>query len=322
LLIFGKYNGTGSFGDAVVLNGNNLSLNNDADTVTLVDSSATVLAQASYSGNLANADQSIVRETDLSGSANFVRHALAPNAGGRRMSPGYCQSGSAFPDCTTIVEPPPTDTDTSDGEVSETVDPGDTVNETVETVDPGDTVDTEVGPSCGPLATAADLVLNEALLDPPSSLDANGDGTADTTQDEFVEILNVGSGPVRLLGLKIADATSDRYTFGEVCLGVNEAVVVFGKGAKHFSAAGVVDLDAATHTLSLNNAGETVVLRYSAAPADLIASHVFAEAADQSWTRSPDKTGAFVKHLTVTPGVAATPGGCVGGGFFPTCLGQ
>lgn len=318
LLIFGKYAGTGSFGDAIVLSGNNISLNNDADTVTLLDAGATVLAQASYSGNLANADQSIVRETDLSGSANFVRHSLAANAGGRRMSPGTCQNGNAFPDCTSIVEPPPTDTDTSDSETSETVDPGDTVNETI---DPGDTADTDVGPSCGPLATAADLVLNEALLDPPGSFDANGDGTADTTQDEFVEIVNIGSGPVRLLGLKIADATSDRYTFGDICLGANEAVVVFGKGAKHFSAAGIVDLDTATHTLSLNNAGETVVLRYSTAVADVLATHVFAEAADQSWTRSPDKSGGFVKHLTVTPGVAATPGGCVGGGLMPSCLG-
>lgn len=311
LLIFGKYAGTGSFGDAIVLSGNNLSLNNDADTVTLLDAASAVLSQATYTGNLANADQAIVRETDLSGSAAFVRHTLAANAGGRRMSPGFCQSGNQFPDCTIVVEP--TDvTDISDGEVAETVDPGDATNDVEASVD--------VGPGCGPLATAADLILNEALLDPPSGFDANGDGTADTTQDEFVEIVNAGIGPVRLFGLKVADLERDRYTFGEVCLGVNEAVVVFGKGAKLFGASGVTELDNVLHTLSLNNTSETILLRYSSAPADVLVTQALAEAADQSWTRSPDISGGFVKHKTATPAVPATPGACVSGAVFPGCI--
>lgn len=321
LLIFGKYNGTGSFGDAIALSGNGLSLNNDADTVTLVDSNATVLAQASYSGNLANADQSIVRETDLSGSANFVRHSLAQNAGGRRMSPGFCQGGSAFPDCTTIVEPPPTDTDTSDSETSETVDPGDTVTETV---DPGDTADTDVGPSCGPLAASGDLVINEVMAR-PNNIDWNGDGTADNNDDEFVEIVSTASGPVRLDGLKLADLQGDRYTFPVLCLEPGEAVVVFGRGAKVFTASGVVDLDVALHRLQLNDtasAGSTtadqVFLRDG--QGQTLSTVTFGTStAGASWALVPDLTGTLSVH-PIIEALRASPGRCTSGELFPTCI--
>lgn len=321
LLIFGKYNGTGSFGDAIVLNGNNLSLNNDADTVTLVDASSTVLAQASYSGNLANADQSIVRETDLSGSANFVRHSLAANAGGRRMSPGFCQSGSAFPDCASIVEPPPTDTDTSDSEVAETVDPGDTINETVDT---SDTAETDVGPSCGPLATSADLVVNEVMAR-PNSIDWNGDGTADNNDDEFVEIVSIASGPVRLDGLKIADIQGDRYTFPILCLGPNEAVVVFGRGAKVFTASGVVDVDAALHRLQLNDtasAGSTTADQVFVrdGQGQVLATISFGTStAGASWALVPDLTGTLALHPAIDA-LRGSPGRCTSGEPFPLCI--
>ncbi|HRE90175.1 MAG TPA: lamin tail domain-containing protein [Myxococcota bacterium] len=317
LLIFGKYNGTGSFGDAVVLNGNNLSLNNDADTVTLVDSTATVLAQASYSGNLANADQSIVRETDLSGSANFVRHALAPNAGGRRMSPGFCQSGSAFPDCSAIVEPPPSDTDTSDGEVSETVDPTDTT-------DTVDTVETDIGPSCGPLATAADLVLNEVMAR-PNNIDWNGDGTADNNDDEFVEIVAKGAGPVRLDGFKVADLQGDRFTFPALCLEPGEAVVVFGKGTKVFTAAGVSQLDSTQHRLQLNDsasAGSSTADQVSLLDpqGQVVLMMAFGTStAGVSWALVPDVTGTQALHPIVGT-MRASPGQCVSGESLPTCL--
>lgn len=321
LLIFGKYAGTGSFGDAIVLSGNNISLNNDADTVTLLDAGATVLAQASYSGNLANADQSIVRETDLSGSANFVRHSLAANAGGRRMSPGTCQNGNAFPDCTSIVEPPPTDTDTSDSETSETVDPGDTVNETI---DPGDTADTDVGPSCGPLAASGDLVINEVMAR-PNNIDWNGDGTADNNDDEFVEIVSTASGPVRLDGLKLADLQGDRYSFPVLCLEPGEAVVVFGRGAKVFTASGVVDVDVALHRLQLNDtasAGSTtadqVFLRDG--QGQTLSTVTFGTStAGASWALVPDLTGTLSVH-PIIEALRASPGRCTSGELFPTCI--
>lgn len=315
LLIFGKYAGTGSFGDAIVLSGNNLSLNNDADTVTLLDAASAVLSQATYTGNLANADQAIVRETDLSGSAAFVRHTLAANAGGRRMSPGFCQSGNQFPDCTIVVEP--TDvTDISDGEVAETVDPGDATNDVEASVD--------VGPGCGPLAVSGDLVINEVMAR-PNNIDWNGDGTADNNDDEFVEIVSIASGPVRLDGLKLADLQSDRYSFPELCLEPGEAVVVFGRGTKVFAASGVVDVDAALHRLQLNDtagAGSTtadqVFLRDGQGQA--LATITFGTStAGASWALVPDLTGALSVHPSIGA-LRASPGHCTSGERFPTCI--
>lgn len=317
LLIFGKYNGTGSFGGAIAIDGNNLSLNNDAETVTLVDASSAVLAQASYSGNLANADQSIVRETDLSGSANFVRHALAANAGGRRMSPGFCQSGSAFPDCTSIVEPPPTDTDTSDSETSETTD-----SDTPDTTEVSDTTETvdDVGPTCGPAPLENELVVNEIMAN-PGMIDWNEDGTGDNTQDEFVEIVSAAVGPVELEGVWISDLVGKKYTFGKLCLQPGEAVVVFGKGAKHFTAAGVVVIDTTTHSLDINNTTETISVR-AVDGTSLNSVSVTSSSAGVSQARLPDLASTIGSHPVLPSGQRGSPGRCFGGELFPLCLGQ
>ena len=323
VLIFGAYAGTGDFGDTIVLNGANISLNNDADTVSILDATSTVLAQATYSGTVANADQSIVRETDLSASAAFVRHSLAPNAGGTRMSPGRCQNGNTFPDCTTVVEPPPGDvSDAETTETTETIDPGDTIAETVgdtETVD-------DVGPTCGPAPVIGDLVINEILMDPPSTFDANEDGTANTSQDEFVEIVNVSPAAVSLQGVRVGDFDNVnnvptlryRITFGALCLQPGEAVVVFGRGAWLYTAAGRVLINATASYMSLNNDSETIVI--SDALDNELARVQVGLANDQSWTRSPDLTGAFVQHKSVVTDVPASPGKCISLQTFPGCF--
>ncbi len=321
VLIFGAYAGTGDFGDTIVLNGANISLNNDADTVSILDAASTVLAQATYSGTVANADQSIVRETDLSASAAFVRHSLAPNAGGTRMSPGRCQNGNTFPDCTTPVEPPPSDvTDAETTETTETIDPGDTIAETVaETI--GDTTETidDVGPTCGPAPVIGDLVINEVMASPGDAIDWNDDGTISTTQDEYVEIISTAVGPVQLMGLKVADLVGDKYTFAAVCLEPGESVVVFGRGAKHFKASGVVQLDTATHNLELNNGSETVFLRFTAE--NVVNSlAIGSSTAGVSFTRSPDVTGAVVAHPTLPSTRRGSPGHCIDGEALPLCL--
>jgi len=332
IVVFGEYKGTGSFPNILTFSAGNLSLNNGGDSVTLRDA-AGVLATVAY-GSEADADQSIVRATDLDATAAFVKHSQAANSGGSKMSPGRCQNGNAFPDCTggaevsevaEIVESDVVENIAEEvsSEVAE-----ETATEVQEEIsldvsDVSDVTETieDVGPTCGPGPVAGDLAINEVLFDPPAGFVSNGDGTAETVQDEFVEIVNNSGGALLLTGVKLGDGdNAARFTFGAVCLGQGEAVVVYGKLAQQFTAAGMVAIDDKTHTLSLNNTTPETV-RLTSASGELLASEFFATVpSDQSSTRSPDVSGAFVNHKTVGAGVAATPGKCLGGVAFPGCL--
>ena len=307
IVVFGRYQGTGSFPGVLTFSGGGLSLNNSDDGVTLRDQAGAVLAQMTY-GSEAEGDQSIVRATDLDPTAPFVRHSLAPSSGGRMMSPGTCQNGHAFPDCA------------GPGEVEAEADVAAETLETVDGGDAGETVD-DVGPTCGPAPVAGDLVINEVLFDPPGTFDANLDGTPNTTQDEFVEIVNASGGALNLLGVKLGDASNAaNYTFGALCLGSHEALVVYGKGAHHFALTGLIVLDALVHSLSLNNTPPETV-RLTGQGGELLASETFTVIpADQSSVRAPDVTGAFVGHTTVVAGAPASPGKCLSGATFPACL--
>ena len=326
LLFFGKYEGTGDFGGAIVLSGNNISLNNDADTVTILDANATVMAQVNYASNIANDDQSIVRVTDLGADTTFVKHTAAPNANGARMSPGFCQNGNAFPDCSSPVEPAPTDT--SETDTSETVDPGDTM---IEVSDATETID-DVGPTCGPAPVAGDLVINEVMAR-PGTVDWNDDAIFATrrVQDEYVEVVSVATGPILMQGLKLADFEQDRYTFGSICMEPGEAIVVFGVGAKHYRASGVVQIDIATHSLALNDSvpsgapagpgvADQVILRYN--PDNVLTALSIAASMSEgvSWARVPDLTGGMVAHPALPSGRRGSPGLCVDGEALPLCL--
>lgn len=89
----------------------------------------------------------------------------------------------------------------------------------------------------GPCAAATipppgSLVINEVLANPPAgdAGDANGDGTRDPYQDEFVEIVNVSDGPVELGGAQLFVDESLRHTFEPLCILSGAAVVIFGGG--------------------------------------------------------------------------------------------
>src|SRR5215470_11601838 len=63
------------------------------------------------------------------------------------------------------------------------------------------------------------LVINEYLADPAGSVpgdlagDANGDGVRDSSDDEFVEIVNNGPLPLNIGLFTISDAAQTRFTF-------------------------------------------------------------------------------------------------------------
>ncbi len=81
-----------------------LSLNNTAETVTLVDGSLNLIDQVIY-GSIASHDQSIVRSPEGAG-ALFVLHTSVPESQGRLFSPGTSASGQPLAETTTVPEWP------------------------------------------------------------------------------------------------------------------------------------------------------------------------------------------------------------------------
>lgn len=136
----------------------------------------------------------------------------------------------------------------------------------------------------------ASITINEILADPVD--DANGDFDVDTTDDEFVELVNDGTVFLDLTGWTLADSTTVRHTFATMpLLAPGCAVVVFGGGSPNGSFGGAQVVVASNGTLSLTNGGDSLTLE---SPSGVLgASASFGAEADleQSLTRSPDVDG-------------------------------
>ncbi|MBC6951355.1 hypothetical protein DWB58_25790, partial [candidate division KSB1 bacterium] len=149
-------------------------------------------------------------------------------------------------------------------------------------------------------ASSPGIIINEILADPDGTNgDANGDGTVNTTQDEFVELVNVSSDELDLSGWTLSDALQVRHTFPAGTLVKGEcAIVIFAGGTPTGAFGEAIVQTASTHQLSLNNTGDTVTLRDASSA--IIASYTYgAEGNDnQSLTRDPDLTGPepFIRH--------------------------
>jgi hypothetical protein len=119
-------------------------------------------------------------------------------------------------------------------------------------------------PCTATAARDADLVITEILADPPAGPagDANRDGVRDPANDEFVEILNRGTGPVCLAGWALGDAARhDRHVFPlGAPLGPGKVMLVFGGGVPTGAFAGAA-VQTAPAGLSLQVAGDVVTLR-------------------------------------------------------------
>jgi hypothetical protein len=161
----------------------------------------------------------------------------------------------------------------------------------------------------GSVASPPSLVINEILADPDGTTgDANGDGTVDAEDDEFVEIINISGSTINLGGYTLRDGFDTRHTFADPTdLPAGHSITVFGGGTPtNIPGFSVV---ASSGALGLNNGGDVVTLQDGSSTT--IDSHTYAgEAGDnQSIAREPDITGGFVKHTTiVTNSVAFSPG--------------
>ncbi len=184
-------------------------------------------------------------------------------------------------------------------------------------------------------ATNADLVFNEVLADGSVEGDPNGDGAAEPTEDEFVEIVNVSGVTVDLSGCVVVegDLSTDepRHTFAQgTLLHAGEAVVLFGGGdVSSLSAANVTFLVVANldvglkHGLALNNEGDKVELRDPSG--GVLTTFTSGSGGDidaiqgASMVRSPDVTGTSWTHHTYATGSAGdySPGTYVDGSAFP-----
>ena len=169
--------------------------------------------------------------------------------------------------------------------------------------------------------TTPSLIINEILADP--SGDANGDGTLNAAQDEFIEFVNVSGAALDISGWTLSDALQVRHTFPAGTMITNLcAVIVFGGGSPAGVFGNATVQTASSSQLSLNNTNEAITLKNGAT---VIATYTYgAEGGnDQSLTRNPDITGALplVQHTTATgaAGRLHSPGVKVDGTSFSGC---
>jgi len=172
----------------------------------------------------------------------------------------------------------------------------------------------DAGFVCGDVktATTGDLLLNEFLAAPPMGIqgDANRDNVTSSTEDEFVEIANVSSNKLQLLGVTISDGLNLRHVFESYELDCGKVIVVFGGGITAMWPANWIT--ASEGRLSLNNGGDTISINSSTAASSAIETYEYGTEANrgESLTRSPDllKDGLFVPHTSLPPNKLYSPG--------------
>ncbi|WP_334030401.1 ExeM/NucH family extracellular endonuclease [Alteromonas sp. P256] len=172
-------------------------------------------------------------------------------------------------------------------------------------------------------SATASLLVNEIHADPASgdAGDANGDGTRNSSGDEFVEIVNNGEQAFDLTGWELSDGVQVRHVFPSgSTVEAGCAVVVFGDTASTDGFGGALVQAASTGAVGLNNGGDTITLTNGA----IIIEQTYGSAGgdNQSLTRDPDITGeVFVKHSVATgsEGALYSPGTQVNGNNFAGC---
>ena len=135
------------------------------------------------------------------------------------------------------------------------------------------------------------LIINEVLYDPPSGIvgDANGDGTREAQEDEFIEFVNLG-GPIDISGYTIHDNAMERHVFPQgTIIPSNGVLVLFGGGNPSGTFGNAIVQTATGGILNMNNAGDFVTMYNSAG--DIILTfdiEPLSNNPDESYTRYPD----------------------------------
>jgi len=165
-------------------------------------------------------------------------------------------------------------------------------------------------------STISGFILNEVLYDPPAgdAGDANQDGIRDPKKDEFVEFVNCTDSCINLSGCKIFDTEylnlgTPNHEFPEnTFINPNQAVVVFGGPQDStFNSASFGNslvFSSSNVVMNLNNGGDIMTFTDNSGNIliefDILQHPPTGNSVDQSYTRSPDLTGDFVQHGTVS----------------------
>ncbi|MEM9052507.1 MAG: lamin tail domain-containing protein [Bacteroidota bacterium] len=168
------------------------------------------------------------------------------------------------------------------------------------------------------------FIINEVLYDPPGGLegDANGDGTRDPNQDEFIEMVNISAAPLDISGWKFYDAESleidqpSHLVPPGTIIQPGKAFVVFGGGSPTGSFGGAIVQVASGGQLNMNNSGDFVTV--TDADDNIIQEfdvEPLSNNPDESYTRNPDLTGEFEQHNDNTP-LLYSPGMRIDGTSF------
>lgn len=165
------------------------------------------------------------------------------------------------------------------------------------------------------------FLINEVLYDPDTSIagDANGDGTREANEDEFIEFFNSGLA-LDVSGYTVSDETAIRHTFpAGTIIPKNGVLVLFGGGVPTGTFGGAIVQTASQGLLNMNNAGDIVTVR-DASGTVIITFDIYplSDNPNVSFTRNPDLTGDFVEHTTISAanGAMFSPGTKLDGTSF------
>ena len=158
------------------------------------------------------------------------------------------------------------------------------------------------------------LIINEVHYDPASDItgDANGDGTRDSAEDEFIEFYNDSNASLDISGYTISDGAELRHTFpASTIIPANKMLVVFGGGNPTGSFGSSTVQTASEGELNLSNSGDVITIENTNGDVVLIYSSSdtgINHGSNQSVTRSPDFTGSFVLHTDANSALLFSPG--------------
>ena len=188
-----------------------------------------------------------------------------------------------------------------------------------DTGDPGDADQGDLPPgecSSAPEPGAGEVIVNEVLAAVPAGDDgdANEDGLRHTSDDEFIELVNVTNRTLRVQGVTIRKALEDDplTTVSTGCLDAGEGLVVFGgiePGADWPEFAGAL-VEISEKSLRLTNGGGRIIVQ--AASGAVLHNEEYPAAENASVVRWPELTGTFTSHLEVS-GRRFSPGTCTDG---------
>ena len=170
------------------------------------------------------------------------------------------------------------------------------------------------------------FLINEVLYDPAAGEagDANGDGTRDPNEDEFIEFFNSGQA-LDISGYQIYDASAlssntPRHVFpAGTIVPSNGVIVVFGGGTPTGDFGNAIVQVASGGQININNAGDVVTVKDTNGNTIIVLDITPLSAnPDESYTRNPDVTGDLVQHSTVSEanGALFSPGKRVNGSSF------